>query len=69
MTARTLALLLIWGGALLLAVLVGARIRAGAWTERAFDAAPRVPRWTWPVLALGAILVAAGTAGMLRHLR
>ncbi len=66
MSARGFALLLLWCGTLLLAVVVAIRIRAGAWSAEAFDAAPAVPRWIWLVLALGAVLVAAGTVGLVR---
>lgn len=62
MTPFTLALALVWIGALLLAAVVVQRARSGAWSEQALDATPPVSRWLWPAIALGLALVAAGTA-------
>jgi hypothetical protein len=59
---RDIALVLVWTGALLLAVVVGQRARSGAWSEAALDRPPPVPRWLWPPIALGLVLTAAGAA-------
>ncbi len=68
MTARDLALALVWTGALLLAAVVGQRARSGAWSAAALDRPPPVPGWMRPLIILGLILVAAGAALLVRSL-
>lgn len=68
MTSRTLALTLVWLGALLLAVVMALRARSGAWSAEAFDHPPPVPRWMWPAAAVGGLLVAASVVLLVRSM-
>lgn len=60
MEPRTLGLILLWLGTILLVAVLQHRIRKGALGERALEETPPIERWSVAVAAAGMILALAG---------
>lgn len=62
MSSRGLGLILLWLGTILLVAVLQHRLRRGAWSEEAFEAAPPIERWSVALAAIGMVLAGVGAA-------
>lgn len=62
MSSRSLGVILLWLGTILLVAVLQHRLRRGAWSEEAFETPPPVQRWSVALAAAGMVMAGAGAA-------